>query len=63
MAYLLGDLGMHITSLSLGFLICVMGIERPAAQVCCREDNAGKMQGLVPVTLVAQLPYLSAPPM
>lgn len=57
-AYLLEDLGMHFTSLSLGFLICEMGIKRPAAQVCCRDDNAGKVQGLIPVTLAVQPPHL-----
>lgn len=49
---------MHFTSLSLGFLICEMGIKRPATQVFCRDDNTGEVQGLVPVTLAAQLPYL-----
>lgn len=58
MAHLLGDLGMHFTSLSLGFLICEMGIKRPATQVCCRDDNTGKVQGLIPVTLAVQLPCL-----
>lgn len=49
---------MNFTSLSLGFLICEMGIKRPAAQVCCRDDTAGEVQGLIPVTLVVQPPHL-----
>lgn len=64
MAHQLGDLGMHFTSLSLGFLICEMGIKRLAAQVCCRDDNAGKVHGTGPQLCYTSsiAPTPSAPP-